>query len=220
MGLGETKETTQGTPQTIEQSSGGEKGITSGGGPETFTKEQVEKQVSDRLAATGRDAKSLETRGKDLETREVAINAEQERIAQWQKARDNEELERARDNPELLDIVQQKRALREKEAKFSQDRTEFDRDKAQYQELIDSANATKREIVIWDIAQKNVVDAATLKEKCDKFNLQTQEQMEEMAKTMAGAKTLLKPDSGVTTGSAKDLSGKSPMQLAREAYTK
>lgn len=220
--MDETKKGQQDSLPEKGQTSKAEPGTTPGGEPETFTKEQAQKQVSDALAAAGRDAKSLETRGKDLDAREVNLKAEQERITQWQKERDAEQLEAARDNPQLLDQVQQKRQLRDDRTKLNQDRAEFERDKAEHKGVIDAASATQREITIWDIAQKNGVDAANLKDKCDKFNLQSNEQMEEMAKTMSGTKPAepLKPDSGETTGGGKDLSGKSPMQLAREAYSK
>ena len=56
---------------------------------ETFTKEQVEKMVSDRLAQAGREAKSLETRQADLDKREAQIK---ETMAQIQKAEEEREL--------------------------------------------------------------------------------------------------------------------------------
>jgi len=202
--MGETKDDPQGSTLTSLDKGG----TTSGGEPVTFTKEQVEKEVSDRLAAVGRDAKTLETREKALDAREQAVKAENERIAQAQREREMAEVEAAKDDPAALTLIQQRQSVRAREDKLKADREELDRDKVQHQGDIESANATKREIAIWDIAQKNTVDAATLKEKCDKFNLQTPEQMEEMAKTMGAKPPPLKPDSGVTRGgvSWRDLS--------------
>lgn len=216
--MGETKEPTQGTPQPTGQPPGSEGRITSEGEPQTYNEEQAQKRVSDALAAAGRDAKALEQRETALKAREDGLQARESKISDWQKARDAEELEAAQGNPQLLDAFQQKRTLAADRAKVESDRQELDRDKEAHQGQIDAANATQWEITIWEIAQRNTVDAATLKDKCDKFNLQSTEQMEEMAKTMAAGKPAVPPiipDSLITTGGREDLSGMS----SRKAFS-
>jgi len=195
--------------------SGGTKG-TPGGEPETFNKETQAKAVSDALATAGRDAKALDVRGKGLEARETALKAEKDKIAQWQTARDAEELEAAGGDQEALTQIQRKKALRDKENKLSEERSTLEKDKLEHKAKIEAAEETEREIVIWEIAQKQGVDASKLKELCTELNLQTKEQIERVAKEMgegkAPPKLPLTPDPGETRGGGKDLSGMSSRQ--------
>lgn len=207
--MGETKDAEKGAPQATEQSSKGEAGITSGGEPVTYTQEQADKMVSDKLAAAGRDAKSLDVKGKALDARETAIKAGEERLTQWQKDRDAEELKAAEDNPELQTLIQGKKALRDKETGFAQREQALTQKEEEHKDLLEAANATQREISIWEIARKQGVDASELKELSTQLNLQTNEQIERVALTMTKGKTApIKPDSGATAGgvSWRDLS--------------
>lgn len=185
--------------------SGKEAGTTSETEPETFTKEQADKQTSDALSKAGRDAKSLDKRGKDLDTRDEAIKAEHDRIAQWQRDRDAEELEAAKDNPEAMDYLKKKQELGVSKTQLTSDRATLDKNVADHKELLDAAEATKMEITIWDIAKEQKVDPGELKEACAELNLETKEQIESIAKRMAKAggeplKEPLKPDSSRTKG--------------------
>lgn len=92
--MDETKETKQDSSQ---ETSAGSEGTTS---TKTFTEEDVEKLVSNRLAAKGRDAKSLETR-------EAVVKAQEEanRTASLENERlrldaQRKELESLADDPE------------------------------------------------------------------------------------------------------------------------
>ena len=183
----------QGTPQT----------------PRTFTEAEVQKQVSDALSKAGRDAKSLEKRETDIRT-------QLEKIAQWQKQRDMEADERLKGNPEALDWLQKKRQLQ-------QEREALEREKAEHAELIKSANETKKEITLWEIAQKHDIDAGELKDACEELGLATKEQFEGVAKRMAKAgtkppQTPLKPDSGKTTGGSRDTSSMSADEKLAEGF--
>ena len=208
--MDETKGTEQGTPQTTGQSSDGQTGSTSNE-PEAYTKEQVAKQVSDELAKAGRDAKSLEKRESGLKAQQDAIKAETDKVAKWQADRDAEELEAARDNPELLTLAQRKKTLRDAEAKLAEDRAAFDKDKADTEQELKDARDAKRDITIWRIAGDKL-DAAKLKELCDKLNAQTEEQIQAIADSLSPSgetkpgetKPGLKPDSSATLGSGQD----------------
>jgi len=222
--MDETTKTDQGTPQVIGQSSGGEKGSTSTSETETYTKEQVEKLISDKLAAAGRNAKTLIQQEKQLKAREQAIKDVESQIADWQKEREAEELEKARDNPELLNLFQTKKQLREEKARLAEEKAQFQADKASVQELIDSSKELQREIDIWEIAGDKV-DPVGLKELCDKLGAQTEEQIRTIAdmfqpvvtpKGETEGKKPLKADSGVTVGAGE----KSEEQRLKERYPK
>lgn len=197
------------TSGATQDTSTGTKG-TSGGEPETLTREQAQKQTSDALSAAGRDAKSLVAR-------EEAIKAEQAKITQWQKERDDAELESLGDDPEGRKLFQKRQALRDKEKQLGDDRATLEKEKLEHKAKIEAAEGTEREIVIWEVAQKQGVDASKLKELSTELNLQTKEQIERVAKEMGAgkAKPTIKPDSGVTTGGDKDLSGMSSRQAFR-----
>lgn len=198
------------TSQTTGDTSGGEKG-TSEPKPETYTKETQAKAVSDALATAGREAKSLETRGKDLNAREEAIKAERAKITQWQKERDDVELESVRDDPEKLSLFQKTQALREKGEQLESDRATLEKDKLEHSARIQVAEQTEREIAIWEIAKEYGVDPMALKE----LNITDVEQLKRVAKAMgtgkAPPKAPITPDSGMTEGGVPQLSPREKM---------
>jgi hypothetical protein len=223
--MGETDTNTQGTPQTTGQSSGDDKGSTSTQEPETYTKEQFQKKLSDELAAAGRDAKSLAQKEAALKSKEEAFKETESKIAEWEKAREAEDLEKARDNPELLNAFQMKKQLREEKAKLAEERAQFLADKTAHEELINNSKELQREIAIWEIAGDKI-DPAKLKELCNKLGAQTEEQIKAIAENLLpvatpstgesgdGKKPPLKVDSGVTVGAGE----KSEEQRLKERY--
>jgi hypothetical protein len=218
MSMGETKEAEKGEARGDAKTSGltspSKKGSTSGGEPETFTKEQVEKEISDRLTDAGRTSADLEKREAAIKEREEAAQkAEDERIErakQEKEARDAKDLEALADDPDaqsrLKKIQQRERAAAEKERANKQKETQLEADKLSHQAEIDAARETRREIDVWEVAKDNGLDVVLLKETCGEFNAQSREQIEKVAKALAKGKAPEPPpppptpDSGRTSG--------------------
>jgi hypothetical protein len=231
--MGETEGTKQGTPPEPGQSPRGDAGSTSGGEPKTFTEEQVAKEVSDKLAAAGRDAKALDLRGKDLEAREEAVKAERERQAQWQKERDAEAEEAARDDPEELKRLRRERKVREREEALAKRETEQTKRELEHRGEIEAARETQREIDVWEVAKETGLDARQLKDKvgefCTEFNVEfnslTRGQITKVAQAVSAGKApeppkTPTPDSGRTTGGGTDFSKMSADDKLKAGFNK
>lgn len=206
--MGETDKTKQGVPQNTGQSSEGEKGNTSEN-IQTYTKESTAKAVSDALATAGRTAKALSDR-------EAAVQAREDTQAQAQAKRDEAELAAVQGDPDQLTAVQKKQRLQAQEADFKKREEVLARSMLEHEDALNAVKKSEREQTAARIAQEHNVDASVLV----KFGGDSAETMEELAKTLPEKKasTSLKPDSSANLGPGKDLSGKSPMQLATEAY--
>ena len=98
--MDETKETKQDSSQ-IEDTSAGNEGTTS---TKTFTEKDVEKLVSDRLAAKGRDDQSLQTR-------EAAVKAQEEANRTASIENERQRLDAQRKELESIDDPEAKKAL-------------------------------------------------------------------------------------------------------------
>jgi len=166
----------------------------------TYTEQDVQKMVSDRLAAAGREAKALETRKAELERKE-------QEIAQWRARKEEEELEAARGDPDKLNSYQEKKRLRDEREELTKQRREWEQEKLSHEVEIEEARATKREIDIFDIAQEyEGGDAVKLKKLCDTFKATSKEQIREAAENLwekKGKQTTqqkVKHDSGMTIG--------------------
>lgn len=182
--------------------------------PKTHTEDEVKKQINDALREAGRDAKSLETKAAQLKQLGDSIEAEKERIAKWEEGREKEEIEAAKDSPDALTLIQRRQSLRKREAELAEKQAIFDTAKVEHDAELQEARDVKREIAIWNIAGEDL-DPAKLKDLCDKFNAQTEEQIkaiadsirpekkaEDKSKSRFGPKAPLsiKADSSVTTG--------------------
>lgn len=171
--------------------------------PKTYTEEEVNKRhakLDKTIASLTRERDGLK---QNLESTNSRLDDLQRRI-------DEAEAEGARDNPELLNLYQERKKLREEKAQLQSDRKKLEEERAAHEEELTIARETKREIEIWNIAKAHGVDANTLKEKCQKFNLTSDEQVEEMAQTLAGSKPAettprqpLKTDSNAGSGGAQ-----------------
>ena len=170
--------------------------------PKLIPETEVEKLVSDRLAQVGRDAKSVEAQKSDIERREQALT-------DWQRQKDEDEQKAIKDNPELLDVFHQKKALRDREATFKKERLTFEKEKLEHQIEIEGARKMQLEIDVFDIAKEyEGGDAAKLKSVCETFDAKTKEQIRKVAGTFwpkataTGKDTTSQKgrDSGVTQG--------------------
>ena len=213
-GTGNPKDTLPGTGQTSE----GEKG-TSGGEPETYTKEQAEKLISDALAKAGRTAKQLEKREAEIKTRDDARQAE---LDARQKRLDDAEFEAIKGDPDLETAYKNKKRIGDAQKTLDEDRRKLEAEKLEHADRLKTADDMAREISIWKIAIKHNADPAVVKEKADYLGATSEEQVEAIAE-MIGSKEVkpsLKPDSGMTRGGGQDLSSLSGRKLIEKGLEK
>jgi len=203
---------------TAQDTSGGEQG-TSKQEPKLIPETEAQKLVSDALAKAGRDAKSLETKKAELDR-------QAQELTDWQARKDEEERKAVEGNPELLDVYQQRKALREKEATFKKEQDEFEQKKLEHQVEVESAREVQRDVDIFDIVQEyEGGDAMKLKTLCVNFNATSKEQIRKAADTLWEKKgtqsssdtTKQKRDSGMTIGGGARLSDLSPKDRVKEA---
>ena len=126
--MDETKETKQDSSPS-EDTSAGSEGTTSKE-TKTFTEEDVEKLVSNRLAAKGRDAKSLETREAVVKAQEEAnrtANLELERQRLDAQRRELESIDDPEAKKALLRTYDVEKREREHEEKVKRDKEAIER---------------------------------------------------------------------------------------------
>lgn len=199
-----------------QDTSAGQKGTSETETPtltETQAKDRETKAVSDALATAGRTAKKLEGREAGIKKQEEAFTARQAELDAVQQRLDRAELDAIKGDPDLEAQYRRKQDLLSKERALTEDKRKLEAEKLGHKARLDAADATEKEIAIWEIAQKYSVDAQKLKD----LNLSTPEQIEAVAKTLSEQKpkepkTPLKPDSGTTIGGGEDLSGMSSRQ--------
>jgi len=217
--MDETKDPLQGTPQGTGNSSGAGDGITSKDSG-TYTKESQDKAVNDALAHAGRDAKGFSERETAVQAREDAAKAYEEKVAQAQRDKDAAELEAARNDPDKLSALQRRQHARAEADELAREKADLARSKAEHE---DALKALKQSGILENanrLAKEHDVDPSLLVE-FGGDNLETMEKLAKKLASNAGNKPPdpLHPDSSVTTGGGKDLSGKSPLELAHAAYT-
>ena len=213
--MGEIDETKQGIPSEKEAPPSGKGEITPKETPQTYTQDQVDKTVNAALTKAGRDAKSFEQR-------ENAIKAQEDANKAKQAERDAAELAEAQGDPDKMAVYQSKQTEKQRKTGLDAREAALTKSEAEHAEEIRIAKETQQEIAIREIATEHKVDPVKLKNLSTKFNIEGKEQLAELAEEIASGKPdpNINPDSGNTTGGKKDLSGMSPMELAREGYSK
>jgi hypothetical protein len=177
---------------------------------ETFTKEQVEKMVSDRLAQAGREAKSLETRQADLDKREAQIKETMAQIQKAEEERELRELEGLTEDPKVKqDLASYKKKLAEQKRALIQMEADLKTKEAQFNEKFEKATKTELELTISAVAKEQNVDLEVLKEKINKLGLKDKDSIVEIASVMQKKTPTPAPDSGKTLGGT-NISGLSP----------
>ncbi|KKN71491.1 hypothetical protein LCGC14_0420700 [marine sediment metagenome] len=163
--------------------------------PETFTKEEVaeaaKKAAEDALSAAGRTAKNFEQR-------EGAIKAEREKMAQEQKAKDEAELEDAREDDDKLSRIKARQKARDTATELAKTTSELEVEKAKTKEAQEVGATHTKEQNAREVASRLGVNADTL----IKFTDGSVKAMEELAKSLSKkteTKTLLS-DSSKTAG--------------------
>ncbi|KKM74989.1 hypothetical protein LCGC14_1394750 [marine sediment metagenome] len=178
---GATQDTSEGDKGTSKQT-------------QTFTKEQVaesnQKAAQDALSVAGRTAK-------DFEQRESAIKAEREQMVQAQKARDEAELEEARDDVDKTTRLKAQQKHRETATELARLKQELEAEQTKAKEAQEVGAKHTKEQNAREVATRLNVDVNTLL----RFTDGSTTAMEELAKSLP--KKDVKPlltDSSKTTG--------------------
>jgi hypothetical protein len=188
------------------QTSEGEAQGTSKTEAKSYTEEEVNKRISDALAAKGRDAKTLTDREASLKAEREVIEADKVKIADWQRQRDETELAEARRDPDKLAAWQKKQNDKTRDAEFATRETNLKKREAEHAEMVKAAQETQMEIKLWEIGVKYKVDPVILKDTMKDLNLTTVEQAEALAKRLTAGERPPEgeaefiPISGVTSG--------------------
>lgn len=206
--------------------SGSEKG-TSIQPPETFTREMVEKAVSDALAAAGRNTLRLSELQKKIDTEKADLIAKQ---TAWQKQQEEAEEEAIADDMPALQALRESRRkkakdearateLAEQETKLAQREAELAQRAANLADIVEQHRILQRTQLAAEVAtEKGVsIDAILKLAKAD-----TREAYEEVAAVLpkGGNSPVLISDSGRTNRGGIDLNALSPRELLTMAYSK
>jgi len=194
-------ETDKATQDAKTSGSGGT--TTPGSKEKTYTEQEVTKMVSDIKAAAGRKQKELT----DLvESANKTATEANKRLSEIQQRIDEAELEKARDNPELLKLYQQKQELEKAKANLDEERRTLQREQAQFKEEKEAVASAKTEAMIVEVALKYHVSIEDLED----LGITDQESLEKIAAKLAKSKPStteesgeIKPDSGLGTGESE-----------------
>lgn len=181
---------------------------------QTLTVEEFQKRLSDEKAKMGRELKAAQEQAKaykaSMEKLEQELQSNQQQLAEIQARIDEAEESAARDNPDRLNLLQQRRLLQKEKAELKAEKAKLEKERAELSSEIALAKETKAEITIWNIAKESGVDANELKTRCQKLGLTNVEQIKEMASFMKSIGSnekrtpIPKADSGQTRGAAID----------------
>lgn len=198
---------------------------------ETFTAEQVQKQVSDALANAGRGAKSLEDREAAIKAREEALEGEiTDALAEAQT--ELEELrEIVRTSSDAIELMQARRELKDKETALTARERDLKKDQLGHKGEVESAAAIHQQNMITTIATKYGIQP----EELQGLNLETEAQIEAVASRIAqgrskapsagggeGEEGEFEPDSaqGATGGGVETLTPESVERMSTASVEK
>ncbi|MFA5432655.1 MAG: hypothetical protein WC319_07275 [Candidatus Paceibacterota bacterium] len=174
--------------------------------PETFTKEQLDKQVSDALAAAGRTATALQEKEASLAQKEAEL-ADKERQAALA------EEEAVKNDPSKLNVLRERRALKEQQAALAKQKAEIERERKRLEADQGEVAKIKLERKAAELAEQYGVSKEVL------MLMPTAEAMDAVAPKLPKAtpdgsnqNQSFKPFSGKTQGQGNDLSKLSPEQ--------
>jgi hypothetical protein len=233
-----TEETKGLSSENAGQASEGETQGTSTDKAKTYTKEEVDKAVSDALSAAGRDHKTLETRKADLDAQHEIVKAGLAKIEEWERQQDAEELAEAHKDPVKMRAYQAKqvdkqrgKSLEERESAVAKREQEQDRREAEHAGKVRAAEEVTLGMKLYEIAAKYELNPEDLKKDMKDLNLTTEAQVEALAKRLKptgerlpggegeGEGKSITPVSVPTTGgrrtpTAKELDAMTPEQYA------
>lgn len=214
--MAEINTTKQGAPSDQKASPGGREETTPNVEAKTYTEKDIDKAVHAAVSQAGRDAKSFELR-------EQALTKREEALKQKEAEKEAAELAEAQKDPANLAVYQSKQAEKQRAKSWGEREADLTRREADINAAQKAKEAEDKEVIIWRIAKDKGVDEVRLMALSEKFNIEGKENLEELAGEIASGKPkepVKKTDSLLTSGGGKDLSGKSPMELATEAYSK
>ena len=222
--MGETTLATKGDTQATAQTSQGQDGNTSPQVPETYTREQVQKLLSDSRAEQGRKHKAeLDLIIRERESFKVKaegniseLESNKAEVEKLQAKFDN----LASDDPEKFDVAKELKAVRE-------ERRQLQAEKRTHGERIKKAERFETEILIQGIAEGyENADAGRLTELCSTLDITTEERIRKVADTLWSPKGQepsmpefppMKADSGKTSGGSTNLGSLPPRERVKEA---
>lgn len=201
----------------IEDPSAGTKGTSTD--TKTYTVESEKKAVDDALSKAGRDAKSISDKATEAEriltdakTTRDSIKAERE---QWQKDRDEAELEAVRDDHDALKSLQERQRQRSEATKLATEKAELAEKETKHQETVtgdlEQIRVFKRTQLAAEVAVAKGVDLDSILKLTTE---DSREAMEATANLLTKGTTPLKTDSSTTIG------GSASWEEVRAAYIK
>jgi len=210
---GETK-----TGQEALQPQAGQPSVEEGGSPSNESeKTYTEAEVAQRHSKLD---KTIATLTKERDLLKQSSDEMKQQLEELQRRIDEQEEEQAKSNPDSLKIYQKQKELREMEARLKEQQRQLELEREQNAEKLRLADELHAENMVISKALEYHVDIGELKEKAKKFNLSTEEQISELAATLAGAskKPIPKGDSGRGVGGT-DLDNMSASELLRYAVS-
>ena len=222
--MGETTVATKGDTQATAQTSQRPDGNTSPQVPETYTREQVQKLLSDSRAEQGRKHKAeLDLIIRERESFKVKaegsiseLESNKAEVEKLQAKFDN----LASDDPGKFDVAKELKAVRE-------ERRQLQAEKRTHGERIKKAERFETEILIQGIAEGyENADAGRLTELCSTLDITTEERIRKVADTLWSPKGQepsmpefppMKADSGKTSGGSTNLGSLPPRERVKEA---
>ncbi len=208
-----TKQDTEAT-QNLPTASATEQGTST---PETFSEEQVVarelKAVSDYASRTGRVEETLIKR-------EQIVKEAEARKAKEEQERELAELEKVKDKPEELSIIQRRQKLAGDIRAYNAEVEKFQAEKALHTAELAEAKTSRFEMAIAGIAEKNNVSTAILKEWSAKRGITDLGLIEDYASVMPKKTAVIVPDSGKNAGGGEDISRLSPRELISRGLNK
>ena len=202
------------TPQTVSSTASQGKNETPANAG-TFTQKDIDDAVNKAKSQFGRAEAEFNRKIKDIEFRES-------KLSEWEKTKEAAELEEAKGNPEKLNVLQERKSLRQLKAELETEKQQLLAEKAQHSERLSKVERWEREQEITSIAKEVNGDAATLMAKADEFGISGSDKIKALAKTLWPVTTTQTKNpnpanvfNGKTNGGGGDLKGLSARQLLK-----
>jgi len=195
---------------------GGQPSAEQGGSPsdqtvKTYTEEEVRERHSKLDKTIAQLTKERDALKQDSE-------ATKQQLAELQKRIDEIEEAKVEGDPDSLKLYRRQKELRDLESQLKEQQRQLELEREANAEKLRKADELEAENMIISKALEHHVDIGELKAKAQKFNLTTEEQIAELAVTLASSGKKLPPkgDSGLSVGGT-DLDNMSGSELLRYA---
>lgn len=203
------------TPQTVSSTASQGKNETPANAG-TFTQKDIDDAVNKAKSQYGRAEAEFNRKIKEVESRES-------KLAEWEKTKEAAELEEAKGNPEKLNVLQERKSLRQLKAELEAEKQQLLAEKAQHSERLSKVEKWEREQSIASIAKEVNGDTAILMAKADELGLSDTDKIKALARTLWQGTSQTQPKNpnpanvfnGKTNGGGSDLKGLSARQLLK-----